>query len=133
MEGFSGAGGGWEGGGPGRAARPTPHQAALSPPANPTPGNHPFLRTTVRPQPRKNNPINTAPPKTPPPPPPRRYELLIPKRTSLRHRVPLGDEGFVDFLSYLLTPDPGERPTAEEALAHPWLRAPYPPAEAAAE
>ncbi|GBF94468.1 hypothetical protein Rsub_07002 [Raphidocelis subcapitata] len=63
----------------------------------------------------------------------RRYELLIPKRTSLRHRVPCGDEGFVDFLSYLLTPDPAERPTAEEALAHPWLHCHYPPIDPVAE
>jgi serine/threonine protein kinase len=57
------------------------------------------------------------------------YELLLPKRTSLRHRVPAADDGFLDFLSYLLTPDPTQRPSAEEALQHPWLRHPYPPAE----
>jgi serine/threonine protein kinase len=57
------------------------------------------------------------------------YDILLPKRTSLRHRVPSGDEGFLDFLSYLLTPDPAQRPSAEEALAHPWLRQPYPPIE----
>jgi serine/threonine protein kinase len=57
------------------------------------------------------------------------YELLLPKRTSLRHRVPQADEGFLDFLSYLLTPEPGARPSAEEALRHPWLRHPYPPIE----
>jgi serine/threonine protein kinase len=47
----------------------------------------------------------------------------------LRHRVPAADDGFLDFLSYLLTPDPTQRPSAEEALQHPWLRHPYPPAE----
>jgi hypothetical protein len=39
------------------------------------------------------------------------YELLLPKRTSLRHRVP-ADDGFLDFLSYLLTPDPTTHTTA---------------------
>jgi hypothetical protein len=34
------------------------------------------------------------------------YALLLPKRTSLRQRMPSADEGFLDFLSYLLTPDP---------------------------
>ena len=50
-------------------------------------------------------------------------------RTSLRHRVPQGDGPFLDFLAYLLTPDPGQRPSAEEALRHPWLAYPYPPIE----
>jgi serine/threonine protein kinase len=58
----------------------------------------------------------------------RRYELLMPKHTSLRHRVPAADDGFLDFLSYLLTPDPSARPSATEALLHPWLSHPYPPA-----
>jgi serine/threonine protein kinase len=56
-----------------------------------------------------------------------RYEVLYPKRTSLSRRVPCGDEGFLSFLSYLLTPDPLQRPTAEEALQHPWLTQLYPP------
>lgn len=56
-----------------------------------------------------------------------RYELLLPKHTSLRHRVPAADEGFLDFLSYLLTADPSARPSATEALQHPWLSFPYPP------
>jgi serine/threonine protein kinase len=58
-----------------------------------------------------------------------RYELLLPKQTSLRHRVPSADEGFLDFLSYLLTPDPTARPGATEALQHPWLSYPFPPVE----
>jgi len=58
-----------------------------------------------------------------------RYEVLMPKHTSLRHRVPAADEGFLDFLSYLLTPDPSARPGATEALQHPWLSFPYPPVE----
>jgi serine/threonine protein kinase len=60
-----------------------------------------------------------------------RYELLTPKRTSLRHRVPGADPGLLDFLAALLAPDPERRPTAAEALQHPWLRHAYP--EPAAE
>ena len=56
-----------------------------------------------------------------------RYELLRPKRTSLRHRIPDADEGCLEFLSTLLTVDPKLRPTAAEALQHPWLSFKYPP------
>ena len=54
-----------------------------------------------------------------------RYEILRPKHTSLRHRVPQADAGCLEFLKYLLTIDPLERPTAEEALNHPWLQHDY--------
>ena len=64
--------------------------------------------------------------------------VLRPKRTSLAARLGLAGEGgeggdgrsnpaaddgagFVDFLLALLRPNPSERLTAEEALAHPWL------------
>ncbi|KAK9841296.1 hypothetical protein WJX74_003374 [Apatococcus lobatus] len=50
-----------------------------------------------------------------------RYEILRPKRTSLNHMVTDLDEGFIRFLGSLLSIDPRARPTAEEALAHPWL------------
>ena len=50
-----------------------------------------------------------------------RYEILRPKRTSLRRRVPEADAGALTFLRSLLTVDPALRPTAEQALAHPWL------------
>jgi serine/threonine protein kinase len=43
--------------------------------------------------------------------------------------VPTADKAFLDFLSYLLTPDPSQRPSAQEALAHPWLAQAYAPAE----
>ncbi len=33
------------------------------------------------------------------------------------------NEGFTSFLGSLLSIDPRQRPTAEEALAHPWLLA----------
>ncbi|KAH6720268.1 kinase-like domain-containing protein [Leptodontidium sp. MPI-SDFR-AT-0119] len=32
----------------------------------------------------------------------------------------------IDFIEYLLTVDPDQRPSAEEALAHPWLQPPTP-------
>ncbi|KAH9316482.1 hypothetical protein KI387_025109 [Taxus chinensis] len=56
-----------------------------------------------------------------------RLEYLIPKKTSLRHRLPMGDQGFIDFVEYLLEINPNKRPTASEALKHPWLSYPYEP------
>lgn len=56
-----------------------------------------------------------------------RLECLIPKKTSLRHRLPMGDEGFINFVSYLLQVDPDKRPTASEALQHDWLKQQYDP------
>ncbi|PPD98977.1 hypothetical protein GOBAR_DD04001 [Gossypium barbadense] len=50
-----------------------------------------------------------------------RLEYLIPKKTSLRHRLPMGDQGFVDFVAHLLEVNPKKRPSAAEALKHPWL------------
>ena len=35
------------------------------------------------------------------------------------------DQNFIDFLRYLLKIDPNERPTAEEALNHPWFKVQY--------
>lgn len=54
-------------------------------------------------------------------------EYLTPKKTSLRHRLPMGDQGFIEFVSYLLAVNPERRPTASEALNHPWLSFPYEP------
>ncbi|KAG2490825.1 hypothetical protein HYH03_010746 [Edaphochlamys debaryana] len=59
-----------------------------------------------------------------------RYELLLPKRTSLRHRMPDADEGLLEFVAHLLTVDPRKRPTAAEALKHPWLQQEYPSLDA---
>uniref|UniRef100_A0A6N2LY82 Protein kinase domain-containing protein n=1 Tax=Salix viminalis TaxID=40686 RepID=A0A6N2LY82_SALVM len=59
-----------------------------------------------------------------------RLEYLIPKKTSLRHRLPMGDQGFVDFVSHLLEVNPKKRPAASEALKHPWLSHPYEPISA---
>mmetsp|Transcript_57401 Transcript_57401/g.134606 ORF Transcript_57401/g.134606 Transcript_57401/m.134606 type:complete len:730 (-) Transcript_57401:79-2268(-) len=51
----------------------------------------------------------------------RRLHLLVPKKTSLKQRMRTECEEFLDFLSQLLKLDPAERPTATEALQHPWL------------
>ncbi|KAJ4974352.1 hypothetical protein NE237_007526 [Protea cynaroides] len=56
-----------------------------------------------------------------------RLEYLIPKKTSLRHRLPMGDQGFIDFVAHLLEINPKKRPAASEALKHPWLSFPYEP------
>jgi serine/threonine protein kinase len=54
-----------------------------------------------------------------------RYEFLRPKATSLGRRVPQADEGMLSFLAHLLQVDPTKRPTAREALQHPWLQCEY--------
>jgi len=54
-------------------------------------------------------------------------EYLLPKKTSLVHRLPMGDQGFVEFVGYLLHINPLLRPSASEALKHPWLSFPYEP------
>ncbi|XP_022990536.1 dual specificity tyrosine-phosphorylation-regulated kinase 3-like isoform X4 [Cucurbita maxima] len=52
-------------------------------------------------------------------------ELIIPEETSLEDHLQVFDSGFVDFLSNLLEIDPERRPTAKEALAHPWFSQSY--------
>merc|ERR1719152_272231 len=47
--------------------------------------------------------------------------LLRPKRTSLEHRCHTDDQLFLSFVGSLLRIDPAERPTAEQALQHPWI------------
>lgn len=39
----------------------------------------------------------------------------------------MGDQGFIDFVAYLLEINPKRRPTASEALKHQWLSYPYEP------
>ncbi|WOL00997.1 hypothetical protein Cni_G09710 [Canna indica] len=56
-----------------------------------------------------------------------RLEYLIPKKTSLCHRLPMGDQGFIEFVQHLLEINPKKRPSASEALKHPWLSFPYEP------
>jgi serine/threonine protein kinase len=52
-------------------------------------------------------------------------EYLIPEKSSLRRHLQCLDSGFVDFLLYLLQINPRKRPTADEALQHPWLSFAY--------
>ena len=54
--------------------------------------------------------------------------LLQPKGTSLRHRLDTDDELFLSFVGSLLCLNPDDRPTAEQALQHPWIATdPYGP------
>lgn len=55
-----------------------------------------------------------------------RYTVLRPKHTTLAEQVPEADSWCIDFLLMLLTVDPDTRPTAAEALEHPWLSVEYP-------
>uniref|UniRef100_A0ACD5VSE3 Uncharacterized protein n=1 Tax=Avena sativa TaxID=4498 RepID=A0ACD5VSE3_AVESA len=52
-------------------------------------------------------------------------EYLVPEKSSLRRHLQCPDPQFVDFLSYLLQINPSQRPTATEALEHPWLSSEY--------
>jgi serine/threonine protein kinase len=54
-----------------------------------------------------------------------RLELLKPNKAGIQVRAPGGDEAFYDFVRRLLSVDPAQRPTAAEALAHPWLQHKY--------
>ncbi|CAM9455736.1 unnamed protein product, partial [Phaeothamnion confervicola] len=47
--------------------------------------------------------------------------MIYPKRTCLRLRLNVEDALFLDFVSKLLSADPALRPTAAEALRHPWI------------
>mmetsp|Transcript_83270 Transcript_83270/g.166642 ORF Transcript_83270/g.166642 Transcript_83270/m.166642 type:complete len:131 (-) Transcript_83270:209-601(-) len=49
------------------------------------------------------------------------YLVVYPKHTTLRHRLHTTNRLFIDFVQYLLTIDHTLRPTAKEALRHPWL------------
>ena len=53
-----------------------------------------------------------------------KVSLLLPQRSSLQARLRVSDTGFLDFLTALLTLDPALRPTAAQALRHPWLAVP---------
>ncbi len=49
------------------------------------------------------------------------YSLFEPYPTTLKEWLNADDDEFVDFLKLLLQWDPALRPTAEEALSHPFL------------
>ncbi|XP_059302118.1 uncharacterized protein LOC132054059 isoform X1 [Lycium ferocissimum] len=48
-------------------------------------------------------------------------EYIIPEETSLEHQLSVSDPLFLDFVRKLLEINPQKRPTAKEALGHPWL------------
>ncbi|KVI09949.1 dual specificity tyrosine-phosphorylation-regulated kinase 4 [Cynara cardunculus var. scolymus] len=52
-------------------------------------------------------------------------EYIFPQETSLEEHVQVSDTLFIDFLRELLEINPRRRPTAREALQHPWLSFPY--------
>lgn len=49
-------------------------------------------------------------------------QILVPKKSSLKHRLRTDDTFFLDFIRSLLHIDPNRRPSAEEALEHPWIK-----------
>ncbi|XP_059627970.1 uncharacterized protein LOC132270783 [Cornus florida] len=52
-------------------------------------------------------------------------EYIIPEESSLEHHLQVSDVKFIDFLKDLLEINPERRPTAAEALKHPWLTHQY--------
>ncbi|TKY56869.1 Serine/threonine-protein kinase ppk15 [Spatholobus suberectus] len=48
-------------------------------------------------------------------------EYIIPEESSLEHHLQVTDTMFIDFVRYLLSINPKRRPTARQALKHPWL------------
>ena len=55
----------------------------------------------------------------------KKMHVIVPKRTLIKNRIHCEDGPFIEFLRYLLKIDPNERPTAEEALKHPWFKVQY--------
>nr|XP_043613571.1 dual specificity protein kinase CLK1-like [Erigeron canadensis] len=51
-------------------------------------------------------------------------EYIIPQETSLEEHLQVSDALFLDFVKSLLEINPQRRPTASEALQHPWLSSP---------
>lgn len=52
-------------------------------------------------------------------------EYIIPEESSLERHLGVSDVGFADFVRSLLEINPKRRPTAKEALEHPWLSFEY--------
>ena len=50
-----------------------------------------------------------------------KINILVAKKTTLKKRLKCEDKHFIDFVRWLLEIDPLKRPTAKEALSHPWL------------
>ena len=56
----------------------------------------------------------------------RRFLVLVPKKSSLKARLKSEDQEFVSFIESLLQLDKEKRPTASEAMKHPWFSKKYP-------
>lgn len=52
-------------------------------------------------------------------------EYIIPEDSSLEQHLQVTDIGFIDFVQSLLEINPQRRPSAAEALEHPWLSYSY--------
>ena len=50
-----------------------------------------------------------------------KIHILVSKKTTLKHRLKCDDAYFIDFVRWLLEIDPTKRPSAKEAMQHPWL------------
>lgn len=50
-----------------------------------------------------------------------KIHILVAKKTTLKKRLQCEDPYFIDFVRWLLEVDPLKRPSAKEALTHPWL------------
>jgi serine/threonine protein kinase len=50
-----------------------------------------------------------------------KIHILVPKKTTLKARVKVDDAYFLHFVRWLLEVDPTKRPSAREAMNHPWL------------
>jgi len=56
-----------------------------------------------------------------------KLQILVPKKSSMKYRLRTNDPYFLDFVKRLLEIDPAKRPTAKEAMNHPWIsEAKYP-------
>jgi len=51
----------------------------------------------------------------------KKLQLILPKKSNLKARLHSDDAMFIDFVKCLLEVDKEKRPTAKEALTHPWI------------
>lgn len=53
--------------------------------------------------------------------PKKTVQIMVPKKTSLKSRLHTDDAMFIDFVKCLLDVDKDRRPSAQEAMKHPWI------------
>ncbi|XWS74805.1 hypothetical protein CRYUN_Cryun01aG0029200 [Craigia yunnanensis] len=53
------------------------------------------------------------------------FEYIISEESSLEHHLQVSDVVFIDFVRHLFQMNPQRRPTARDALEHPWLSYSY--------